>query len=121
MQDWLEGRRLRAWTLYQVGWQQKAISVALGVTPGAVSQWMKRGREGGQAALLKRKAPGATSKLSAEQLARLPEVLARGAVAHGFHGDVWDHPRIAKVNQQEMGVNYHPNHIPRLLKRINWT
>jgi transposase len=121
MQEWLEGRRLRAWELYQAGWKQKAISVALGVSKGAVSQWMKRGREGGKAALLKRKAPGAASKLSAEQLAMLPEVLARGAVTYGFRGNVWTHPRIVKIIQREMGVKYHPNHIPRLLKKINWT
>ena len=121
MQEWLEGRRLRAWELYQAGWKQKAISVALGVTPGAVSQWVKRGREGGKEALRRRKAPGAMSKLNAEQLARLPEVLARGAVAYGFHGQAWNHPRIAKVIQREMGVKYHPHHISRLLKKINWT
>src|SRR5262249_47683384 len=27
----------------------------------------------------------------------------------------------ATVIQREMGVTYHPNHIPRLLKKINWT
>src|SRR5262249_2539264 len=59
--------------------------------------------------------------LSTEQLGKLPELLARGAVAYGFRGDVWNHPRIAKVIQQTMGIKYHPNHIPRLLKKINWT
>ena len=121
MQEWREGRRLRAWELAQAGWKQQAIAVALGVSKGAISQWMKRGREGGKDALLRRKAPGATSKLSAEQLGRLPEVLACGATAYGFHGKAWNHPRIAKVIQQTMGVKYHPHHIPRLLRKINWT
>src|SRR5579885_945535 len=121
MQEWREGRRLRAWELAQAGWKQKAIAVALGVTEGAVSQWMKRGREGGKEALLRRKAPGAASKLNTEQLAGLAEVLARGATAYGFRGNVWTHPRIAKVIQQTAGVKYHPNHIPRLLRKINWT
>ena len=44
--DWREGRRLRAWELHQQGWKQKDIATALGVTPGAVSQWMARGRAG---------------------------------------------------------------------------
>ncbi len=121
MQDWLEGRRLRAWELAQAGWKQRAIARALGVTEGAISQWMKRGREGGRQGLLRRKAPGAVSKLNAEQLAKLPDILGRGAVTYGFTGQAWTHPRIAKVIQQTMGVKYHPNHIPRILKKINWT
>lgn len=49
--DWLEGRRRRAWELKQQGWKQEDIARALEVTPGAVSQWMRRAREGGMGAL----------------------------------------------------------------------
>jgi transcriptional regulator with XRE-family HTH domain len=45
--DWREGRRLRAFELKEEGWKQKQIAEALGVTEGAVSQWMKRAREEG--------------------------------------------------------------------------
>src|SRR5438067_1689547 len=45
--DWREARRLRAWELKQQGWQQRMIAAALGVTPGAVSQWLKRAAAGG--------------------------------------------------------------------------
>jgi transcriptional regulator with XRE-family HTH domain len=45
--DWLEGRRRRAWELKQQGWKQQDIAAALGVTKGAVSQWMRCAREGG--------------------------------------------------------------------------
>jgi transposase len=45
--DWREGRRLRAFELKQEGWSQQEIAVALGVSMGAVSLWMKRAREGG--------------------------------------------------------------------------
>jgi hypothetical protein len=40
--DWREGRRLRACELKQEGWKQLDIARALGVSKGAVSQWMKR-------------------------------------------------------------------------------
>ncbi|MBI3909503.1 MAG: helix-turn-helix domain-containing protein [Armatimonadetes bacterium] len=30
-----------------MGWEQKEITVALGVTPGAVSRWLKRAKESG--------------------------------------------------------------------------
>src|SRR5215203_3702760 len=52
--DWREGRRLRAFELKQQGWSQQQIAQALGVSKGAVSQWMKRGREGGVQALKRR-------------------------------------------------------------------
>ncbi len=43
--DWREGRRRRAWELAQQGWKHQDIAAALGVTPGAVSQWLKRARD----------------------------------------------------------------------------
>src|SRR3954453_19653548 len=86
---WREERRLRAWALKAKGWSQQKIAEALGVTGGAVSQWMRRGREGGVEALERRVAPGPTPKLTAEQRAQVPELLGRGAEAFGFRGDVW--------------------------------
>ncbi len=50
--DWREERRKQAWKLSQQGWKQNDIAKALGVSKGAVSQWMKKAREGGEEALL---------------------------------------------------------------------
>ena len=50
--DWREGRRRRAWELKQQGWKQQDIAAALGVTPGAVSQWLTRARQQDVEALL---------------------------------------------------------------------
>src|ERR671935_367419 len=114
--DWREGRRLRAWELKQQGWSQRLIAAALGVTSGAVSQWMRRGREGGVAGLRRRIAPGPQPKLPAEQLAHLPVLLAQGAKAWGFAEEVWTTRRIAAVIEQAFGVRYHPAHLSRLLR-----
>ena len=84
--DWREGRRLRAFELQERGWKQTQIADALGVTEGAVSQWMKRAREEGVEGLRHKPPPGATPRLSEEERAELPELLARGAQAHGFRG-----------------------------------
>ena len=116
--DWREGRRLRAWELKQEGWPQQQIAQALGVSKGAVSQWIKRGRQGGAEALKRRPAPGAPPRLSEEQRAKLPKLLQRGADAHGFRGDVWTCERVATVIRKEFGVSYHPAHISRLLKAL---
>src|SRR5687768_11863952 len=117
--DWREGRRLRAFELKQQGWSQQRTAEALGVSKGAVSQWMKRARQGGGPQALKRRpAPGATPRLSDEQRAKLPELLARGAQAHGFKGEVWTCERVATVIRKEFGVSYHPAHVSRLLKAL---
>ena len=91
--DWREGRRLRAWELYQQGWPQKQIAAALGVTPGAVSQWVARGTTGGVTALRNRPRSGARPKLEEHQRERLPDILHRGAQAYGFVGAVWTQER----------------------------
>ena len=119
--DWHEGRRWRAWELQRQGWTQNDIAVALGVTQGAVSRWLKRGREQGVEALRRHPPPGRPSKLTPEQRAKIPVLLARGAEAFGFGGQVWTTRRIAAVIQQELGVQYHPDHVSRLLRAIGWT
>src|SRR5712691_5700922 len=96
-EDWKEGRRKRAWELKVQGWKQKDIAAALGVTEGAVSQWLKREREGGVEALRRHPAPGPQPKLSAEQRAELPRLLNQGAEVFGFRGEVWTTKRVAEV------------------------
>ena len=116
--DWREGRRLRAFELKQEGWPQQQIADALGVSKGAVSQWMKRAREGGVQALKRQPAPGASPRLSEQERAKVPELLAQGAEAHGFRGDVWTCERVAIVIRKEFGVSYHPAHVSRFLKAL---
>ena len=120
-QTWQEGRRLRALALHEQGWRGARIAEALGVTRGAVSQWLKLAREGGRAALYHRKPPGRRVRLTPEQRAQLPALLAKGAEAYGFVGDVWTTERVAAVIVREFGVRYHPAHVSRLLRSIKWT
>src|SRR5215469_12082935 len=88
--DWREGRRRRAWELKQAGWQRQDIAAALGVTSGAISQWLKRAREaGGPEALRRHPAPGRPPRLTPQQVTQLPTLLAPGAEAYGFRGPVW--------------------------------
>jgi transposase len=112
---------LQAWRLKQKGWSQRQIAEAVGVSEGAVSQWMKRVREAGPEALRRRPPPGARRRLSAEHLARLPALLHRGPAAYGFRGELWTRTRIAAVIQLEFGVSYHPRHVGRVLDAIRWS
>lgn len=120
--DAWEWRRQRAWELHQAGWWQKDIAAALGVSCAAVCQWIKRAREGGGVqALRTRPRPGGPAKLTVEQRAQIPTLLARGAPADGFRGDVWTARRIAEVLWRTFGVRYHPDHVSRLLRQAGWS
>jgi transposase len=114
-----EWRRQRAVALKASGWKQRDIAAALGVTEGAVSQWLRRAAEGGGAeALRRRKAPGGKFRIPRrEVLSRLPELLSveGGATSYGFIGDHWTADRVAVVIEETWGVRYHRSHVSRLL------
>jgi transposase len=119
--SWHEGRRLRAWELHQQGWTQQLIAQALGVTQGAVSQWLKRATLHGPEALRDHPAPGAQPLLTVEQQAQLAALLLEGAEAFGFRGDVWTCRRVAQLIKDQFAVSYHPAHVSRILAHLGWT
>ena len=119
--DWREARRMRAWELHEHGWKQKDIAAALGVTEGAVSHWFKKAKTQGVEALRHQPAPGATAKLTQERRAQLPGLLAKGAEAFGFRGQVWTTARVAYLIKLQFGVSYHPAHCSRLLRAIKYS
>lgn len=98
-------------------WTQQEIADALGLSKGAVSQWIKRGREGGVEGLKRRVASGAPPRLGEEQREMLVELLAYDAQAYGFRGKVWTCQRVADLIGRRFGVRYHPAHVSRLFSR----
>jgi transposase len=91
------------------------------VTGGAVSQWLKHARDGGREALRDRPPPGSARRLTDTQREQVLTVLAKGAEASGFLGEVWTTKRVAQVIQKECGVRYHPAHVSRLLRAWGWS
>ena len=116
-----EFRRLRAVELLKDGWKAKDIAKALGVTPGAVSQWLKVYREKGLDALRYRKVSKKPSRLKQEQKDELVEMLKKGAEYFGYSGDSWTQARVRELIQRKFGVSYHVDHVGRILKQCGWT
>jgi transposase len=113
---------MRALELKRQGWQQRDIAAALGVTEGAVSQWLAAARHGGRDALTARTdRRGVAPKLTPEQVRLIPDFLWHGAEAYGFRGVVWTCERVAGVLYEECGVSYSGSQVSRLLKRLGWT
>jgi transposase len=113
---------MRALELKHLGWKQRDIASALGVTEGAVSQWLAAARRGGPDAVLSHLSRcGRTPKLTAEQIRLIPDFLWHGPEPYGFRGDVWTCDRVAAVLYQEFGVSYSKTQVSRLLKHLGWT
>lgn len=118
---WKEKRRCHAQKLAEQGWKQKDIAVALEVSKGAVSQWLKISKQEGRAGLLARAHTGRPPELAEDEKRLIPDYLAHGAESYGFRGEVWTCRRVRKMIELEFGASYHKSHVARLLKELNWT
>ena len=112
--------RLRAWELKQSGWKQKDIASSLGVSQTAVSNWIRRVRQGGPQSLRTRYSPGAPSRLNSKQHKLLLDLLEQGPALHGFNRSNWTYALIADFISKRFSVEYHHSHIPKLLKKLAW-
>lgn len=111
-------RRLLAMALIESGWSQAKVARELSVSREAVRKWVVMYKGGGADALAARPSPGAPPRMPRSNLAELPRILARGALAFGFPTDEWTSRRVARAIEAEFGVAYHPAHVRRLLRRM---
>lgn len=113
--------RRRCAALKDQNWSQVKIAQALGLTEGWVSQTLKKYRQDGLQALTWKKPAGPACRLSQEQLAQLVIELNKGALAHGFEGQIWTRQRVNAVIIKLFGVSYDPSQVGRLLKGVGWS
>jgi transposase len=116
-----ERRRVRAVALANEGLSSAVIALRLGVDPRTVRRWKLAYRRRGAAGLQTRRAPGRTCCLSKRQRWSLTRRLLQGAVAQGFASDLWTCPRIAQFIKRQYRVAYHVDHIPRLMKTLDFS
>jgi transposase len=117
----LEARRLSALPHIQAGEPGSVIARRFGVSRQAVHQWAKQYRRLGAAGLHRKARPGRPPKLTRQQLAQLPSLLARGAKAYGFATADWTAPRVADWIWKRFRVRYSGEYVCRMLHRFGWT
>lgn len=117
----LERRRLRAMALLEEGFQPVEVARRLGVDRRSVRRWRAAHDAEGQEGVAARPASGRPPKLSAKDRARLELDLVKGARAFGFATDLWTCPRVAQLIQRRYDVQYHVDHVCRLLRSMDWT
>lgn len=116
-----EFKRLRAIELYKDGMKQTKIAEVLGVTRGAVSQWIKIYHGKGVEGLKHKKSPGRPCRLSLEQQEELLCFLKQGPEAFGYTGYVWTQSRVRDLIQRKFDIIFYVTHIRKILKKLRWS
>jgi len=117
----LEKRRLKAARLFAKGKSRAAVARALGVSWPAANNWYRAWQREGEAGLKAAGRAGRKPKLTPAQLSQVKQELLRGPLAHGYATVLWTLPRIAGLIAKLTGVQYHPNHVWRILRAMGWS
>jgi transposase len=117
----LEQRRRLVVALLRQELSLHEIARRIGCHASSVLRWRNALRSGGAEALKSKPAPGRPPKLSTKQKGKLVELLARGAMAHGYRTELWTTQRIATLIERRLGIKYHRNHVGKLLHQLGWS
>ena len=117
----LEKRRLEAVKLFAKSLNNSEIGRRLKVSNQTVSRWRKEHQEGGNAALRRAGRAGRLPCLEEADKARLVELLVQGPERLGYETPLWTCPRVAHLIEENFEVNYHPGHVWRILRQLNWS
>ena len=117
----LERRRERAVSLLREGWPPVDVARKVGVDRRSVRRWRAAFEREGRRGLEARFIPGRPLKLREHERARLVALLVRGALRAGYTTDLWTCPRVRDLIAREFGVEYHVDHIGRVLRSLGWT
>ena len=118
----LEDRRKQAARLFAAGrLTQAEIARRLEVTRTSVHRWHVAWRRDGPTAWRGAGRAGRRPRLERSDLQVLDRALRAGAATWGFPSDLWTLPRVARVIEKVTGVAYHPGHVWRILRDLNWS
>ena len=112
---------MEAARMFAHGASQAEVASTFGVSRQAASTWYARWRAGGQAALRGVGRAGRKPRLSPAELDAVDQALRKGPAAFGFDTELWTLARIAQVIERLTGVRFHPGHVWRLLRGLNWS
>ena len=117
----LEQRRLHAIALFEKGLAPVDIAERLKADRRSVRRWKASFLKEGHGGVKAKPASGRPPKLAAPQKRQLERSLLKGAQSSGYPTDLWTCPRIGDLIQKKFGVEYHVNHIGRLLRSMGWS
>jgi transposase len=115
----LQRRRERAVEALREGKTPRQVASVLGVHVNSVHRWRRMAATpGGLDPVPHVGEPG----LSDADLRRLEGLLLKGAKRHGWPNELWTASRVAALIGRHFGIDYHPEHVRKILKaRLGWT
>jgi transposase len=119
--DALERRRMEARKLLQEGLNQSEVACRLKVCSQTVSRWARTVAEQGEKGLKRAGRAGRSPMLDSSQREQLVKQLLEGPEKLGYETPLWTCPRVADLIEREFGVGYHPGHVWKLLRQLNWS
>jgi transposase len=117
----LQQRRLEAAHMFACGATQAEVARTFAVSRQAASVWYRQWHHGGEPAQRGAGRTGRPPRLSAAELGAVDQALRLGPQAFGFDTQLWTLRRVAVVIERLVGVRFHPGHVWRLLRRLDWT
>jgi transposase len=117
----LEARRLIAAEMFADGVRPAEVGRRLHVSRQTASVWHAAYVQRGDAGLRAVRHPGPSRRLSENQAKKLEALLVLGAKEHGFGTNIWTRQRVAEVIRREFGIEYHTDHVSRVLAWLGWT
>lgn len=117
----LEARRLRAVDLLRDGKSNTEVARLIGVDVSSVKRWKRAAAQGGNAALAAKPNRGRPPRLTPEQKQELVQIVRAGPLAAGFRTNLWTCRRVAQVIRERFGVQYHRDHVGRVLQALGFT
>jgi len=108
-------------SLLDDGLSLNEVGRRLHCAPISVQRWRDTREELGEEGLKPLPVPGRPAKLNTKQKRRLVKILLAGALKSGYRTDLWTTARIAEVIGKVFCVQYHRDHIGRLLKSLGFS
>ena len=115
----LEVRRKIAARLFERGMNLTEVAAAVGSSVSSAHRWRNAWKHGSK---LRPKAhPGPAPRLSGKQQHALVEALRKGTRAWGYAPSGWTGPLVRDLIWRLFAIEYHPQYVPRLLRKLGWS
>lgn len=117
----LERRRLEGARLLAQGLAQAEVARRVGVHRQSVNRWARTLAREGRKGLKHPGRAGRKPRLTAADRRQVERALRRGPEAYGYPTDLWTTERVAWLIEHTTGERFHPGHVWRLLRQLEWS